>query len=115
MPPGVGRASLNVSLAPWEVHRAQGTDWTFYYNKITGESTWQYPQTALASQEMGELEPTADSSYPEDTPRDDPGHKAADCPVSTTTTGTGDGPGLKSTGGCQRALTTKAEEDATSC
>ena len=53
------------------------------------ESTWQYAQTALASQEMGELEPTADSSYPEDPPRDDPGHVAADCPVSTTSTGAG--------------------------
>eukprot|EP00439_Symbiodinium_sp_Y106_P063049 s480_g9.t1 len=63
---------------PWEAHRAQGTDWTFYYNRDTGESTWKHPQPSKCEDEEVEVEVEPDdveSSYPGETTGNIRGHK----------------------------------------
>ena len=55
------RLPLDVELPePWEAHRAQGTDWIFYYNKVTGESTWDSPRMTPPSQPEPRAERTSD-------------------------------------------------------
>eukprot|EP00439_Symbiodinium_sp_Y106_P021918 s1930_g2.t1 len=63
---------------PWLAHRAQGTDWTFYYNRVTGESTWKHPQPSQCEDEEVEVEVEPDdveSSYPEEATGNARGHK----------------------------------------
>ena len=57
MLPGDSHRSRCDCPEPWEAHRAKGTEWTFFYNKDTGESTWKHPQQGLPTKESERTQP----------------------------------------------------------